>query len=196
MLLNFDCYPQHLGAIFKETYEDIRVRRLEAKKKKDKLTDITLKYALNGLSGNLQNEYCWCYDPYAVMKIRINGQLLLLMLTEQLIKLDCEIIQINTDGVFFKCKKDIYPKVQEKFEWWQNLTGLVLEEDRFKAFYQLAINDYFGVYENGKVKEKGCFITDVILGKGLTPKIIPKAVIKYFLEGIKPEEYIKSCTDI
>ena len=34
MLLNFDCYPQHLGAIFKETYEDIRVRRLEAKKKK------------------------------------------------------------------------------------------------------------------------------------------------------------------
>lgn len=196
MLLNFDCYPQHLGAIFKETYEDIRVRRLEAKKKKDKLTDITLKYALNGLSGNLQNEYSWCYDPYAVMKIRINGQLLLLMLTEQLIKLDCEIIQINTDGVFFKCKKDVYPKVQEQFEWWQNLTGLVLEEDRFKAFYQLAINDYFGVYENGKVKEKGCFITDVILGKGLTPKIIPKAVIKYFLEGIKPQDYIKSCTDI
>lgn len=196
MLLNFDCYPQHLGAIFKETYEDIRVRRLEAKKNKDKLTDITLKYALNGLSGNLQNEYSWCYDPYAVMKIRINGQLLLLMLTEQLIKLDCEIIQINTDGVFFKCKKDIYPEVQKKFEWWQNLTGLVLEEDRFKAFYQLAINDYFGVYENGKVKEKGCFITDVVLGKGLTPKIIPKAVIKYFLEGIKPEEYIKSCTDI
>lgn len=196
MLLNFDCYPQHLGAIFKETYEDIRVRRLEAKKKKDKLTDITLKYALNGLSGNLQNEYSWCYDPYAVMKIRINGQLLLLMLTEQLIKLNCEIIQINTDGVFFKCKKDIYPKVQEQFEWWQNLTGLVLEEDRFKAFYQLAINDYFGVYENGKVKEKGCFITDVILGKGLTPKIIPKAVIKYFLEGIKPQDYIKSCTDI
>ena len=196
MLLNFDCYPKHLGAIFKETYEDIRVRRLEAKKKKDKLTDITLKYALNGLSGNLQNEYSWCYDPYAVMKIRINGQLLLLMLTEQLIKLNCEIIQINTDGVFFKCKKDIYPKVKEKFEWWQNLTGLVLEEDRFKAFYQLAINDYFGVYENGKIKEKGCFITDVLLGKGLTPKIIPKAVIKYFLEDIKPQDYIKSCTDI
>lgn len=196
MLLNFDCYPKHLGAIFKETYEDIRLRRLAAKKAKDKLTDITLKYALNGLSGNLQNEYSWCYDPYAVMKIRINGQLLLLMLTEQLIKLGCEIIQINTDGVFFKCKKDIYPEVQKQFEWWQNLTGLVLEEDRFKAFYQLAINDYFGVYENGKVKEKGCFITDVLLGKGLTPKIIPKAVIKYFLEGIKPEEYIKSCTDI
>ena len=196
MLLNFDCYPKHLGAIFKETYEDIRVRRLAAKKAKNKLTDITLKYALNGLSGNLQNEYSWCYDPYAAMKIRINGQLLLLMLTEQLIKLGCEIIQINTDGVFFKCKKDIYPEVQKKFEWWQNLTGLVLEEDRFKAFYQLAINDYFGVYENGKIKEKGCFITDILLGKGLTPKVIPKAVIKYFLEGIRPDEYIKSCTDI
>lgn len=96
MLLNFDCYPKHLGAIFKETYDDIRKRRVEAKKKKDKLTDITLKFALNGLSGNLQNEYSWCYDPYAVLKIRINGQLLLLMYTEQLIKIGCEIIQINT----------------------------------------------------------------------------------------------------
>ena len=30
-----------------------------------------------------------------------------------------------------------------------------------------------------KIKEKGCFITSVIQGKGLTPKIIPKAVEKY-----------------
>ena len=35
MLLNFDCYPKHLGAIFKETYEDIRLRRLAAKKAKE-----------------------------------------------------------------------------------------------------------------------------------------------------------------
>ena len=196
MLLNFDFYPKHLGPEFKVTYEDIRMRRLAAKKAKDKLTDIALKYALNGLSGNLQNEYSWCYDPYAVMGIRINGQLLLLMLTEKLIQVGAQIIQINTDGVFFKCKKDIYPKIQTIFKDWQDLTGLVLEEDRFKAFYQLAINDYFGVYENGKIKEKGCFITDVLLGKGLTPKVIPKAVIKYFTEGIAPQDYIRNNKDI
>lgn len=196
MLLNFDFYPRHLGKEFKEVYADIRERRIKAKHEGNKVVDATLKLSLNGLSGNLQNEYSWCYDPKAVMGIRINGQLLLLMLTEKLLEQNCQIIQLNTDGVFFKCKKSQYPKVKEIFKEWQNLTGLVLEEDRFKVFYQLAINDYFGVFENGKIKEKGCFLTSVILGKGLTPKIIPKAVEKYFLEGIKPEEYIKSCTDI
>ena len=53
--------------------------------------------------------------------------------------------------------KKIYIQKYKEFEWWQNLTGLVLEEDRFKAFYQLAINDYFGVYENGKSKRKRVF---------------------------------------
>lgn len=196
MLLNFDFYPRHLGPEFKTVYAEIRERRLIAKRTGDKVTNETLKLALNGLSGNLQNEFSWCYDPQAVMGIRINGQLLLLMLTEKLLALGIKIIQINTDGVFFKCKKDIYPKIQEVFKEWQNLTGLELEEDRFKSFYQLAINDYFGVFENNKVKEKGCFITKVIRGKGLTPKIIPISVQKYFLEGIKPSEFIPNHKDI
>lgn len=196
MLLNFNFYPRHLGKEFKEVYADIRERRIKAKHAKDKVTDATLKLALNGLSGNLQNEYSWCYDPKAVMGIRINGQLLLLMLTEKLMALGITPIQLNTDGIFVKMPKSVYPEAMKICKEWEQLTGLVLEEDRFKAFYQLAVNDYFGVFENGKIKEKGCFITEVIQGKGLTPKIIPKAVEKYFLEGIKPEDFIKQHTDI
>lgn len=196
MLLNFDFYPRHLGKEFKEVYADIRERRIKAKHAKDKVTDATLKLALNGLSGNLQNEFSWCYDPKAVMGIRINGQLLLLMLTEKLMTLSITPIQLNTDGIFVKMPKSVYSEAMKICKEWENLTGLVLEEDRFKAFYQLAVNDYFGVFENNLIKEKGCFITSVIQGKGLTPKIIPKAVEKYFLEGIKPEEFIKQHTDI
>lgn len=196
MLLNFDFYPRHLGKEFKEVYANIRERRIKAKHAKDKVTDATLKLALNGLSGNLQNEFSWCYDPKAVMGIRINGQLLLLMLTEKLMTLGITPIQLNTDGIFVKMPKSVYSEAMKICKEWENLTGLVLEEDRFKAFYQLAVNDYFGVFENNLIKEKGCFITSVIQGKGLTPKIIPKAVEKYFLEGIKPEEFIKQHTDI
>lgn len=196
MLLNFDFYPRHLGKEFKEVYADIRERRIKAKHAKDKVTDATLKLALNGLSGNLQNEFSWCYDPKAVMGIRINGQLLLLMLTEKLMTLGITPIQLNTDGIFVKMPKSVYSEAMKICKEWENLTGLVLEEDRFKAFYQLAVNDYFGVFENNLIKEKGYFITSVIQGKGLTPKIIPKAVEKYFLEGIKPEEFIKQHTDI
>ena len=40
------------------------------------------------------------------------------------------------------------------------------------------------------------FITTVKLGKGLTPKIIPKAVINFFKNGVPVEETIKGCQDI
>lgn len=196
MLLNFNFYPKHLGKEFKIVYQEIKDKRIHAKRIGDKITNETLKLALNGLSGNLQNEFSWCYDPEAVMGIRINGQLLLLMLTEKLITIGAKPIQLNTDGIFCRIPKNKYDKAIKVCKEWESLTGLELEEDRFKSFYQLAINDYFGVFENGKIKEKGCFITSVKLGKGLTPKIIPKAVEKYFLEGIKPKDYIPTVTDI
>lgn len=196
MLLNFNFYPKHLGKEFKIVYQEIKDKRIHAKRIGDKITNETLKLALNGLSGNLQNEFSWCYDPEAVMGIRINGQLLLLMLTEKLITIGAKPIQLNTDGIFCRIPKNKYDKAIKVCKEWESLTGLELEEDRFKSFYQLAINDYFGVFENGKIKEKGCFITSVKLGKGLTPKIIPKAVEKYFLEGIKPKDYIPTITDI
>ena len=196
MLLNFNFYPKHLGKEFKEVYQEIKDKRIHAKRIGDKVTNETLKLALNGLSGNLQNEYSWCYDPEAVMGIRINGQLLLLMLTEKLIAIEAKPIQLNTDGIFCRIPKNRYDKAMQICKEWESLTGLELEEDRFKSFYQLAINDYFGVFENGKIKEKGCFITEVKLGKGLTPKIVPKAIEKYFLEGIKPKDYIPSNKDI
>lgn len=196
MLLNFNFYPRHLGKEFKEIYQEIKDRRLYAKKIGDTVTNETLKLALNGLSGNLQNEFSWCYDPKSVMGIRINGQLLLLMLTEKLIAIGAKPIQLNTDGIFCKIPKNNYELAKQICKEWESLTGLILEEDRFKSFYQLAINDYFGVFENGKIKEKGCFITKVKLGKGLSPKIIPKAVEKYFLEDIKPKDYIPTVTDI
>ena len=196
MLLNFNFYPKHLGKEFKEVYQEIKDKRIHAKRTGDKVTNETLKLALNGLSGNLQNEYSWCYDPEAVMGIRINGQLLLLMLTEKLIAIGAKPIQLNTDGIFCRIPKNKYDEAIQICKEWESLTGLELEEDRFKSFYQLAINDYFGVFENGKIKEKGCFITEVKLGKGLTPKIIPKAIKKYFLEGIKPKDYIPSNKDI
>ena len=196
MLLNFNFYPKHLGKEFKEVYQEIKDKRIHAKRIGDKVTNETLKLALNGLSGNLQNEFSWCYDPEAVMGIRINGQLLLLMLTEKLIAIGAKPIQLNTDGIFCRIPKNKYNEAIKICKEWESLTGLELEEDRFKSFYQLAINDYFGVFENNKIKEKGCFITSVKLGKGLTPKIIPKAVEKYFLEGIKPKDYIPTVTDI
>lgn len=196
MLIEYEFYPKHLGKEFLEVYKQIKDERIEAKHNGDKVKNETLKLALNGLSGNLQNEHNFCYSPFAVMQIRINGQLLLLMLAEKLTQNGCRIVQANTDGLFVLLKKDIYSKVNSICREWEQLTKLILEEDRFKAMYQYAINDYFAITEDNKVKEKGMFITTVKLGKGLTPKIIPKAVINFFKDGVSVEDTIKNCTDI
>lgn len=239
MLIEYGFYPKHLGPEFLEVYSQIRSERIEAKHNGDKIKDSTLKLALNGLSGNLQNEHNFCYSPFAVMQIRINGQLLLLMLAEKLVELGCRIVQANTDGLFVLLKKSVYDKVNIVCREWEQLTKLTLEEDRFEAMYQYTINDYIAVKEgyakkkhefrdftavmdpktgdhikygatNAKgetyrnmdeirkdyIKTKGMFITEVLLGKGLSPKIIPEAIIKYFVDEIPVEDTIKGCTDI
>lgn len=203
MLIQHKFYPKHLGPEFLEVYSKIREERIEAKHNGNKVKNETLKLALNGLSGNLQNEHNFCYSPFAVMQIRVNGQLLLLMLAEKLVEIGCKIIQANTDGLFLICKKNKYEEYQKVCKEWEKLTKLELEEDRFEAMYQYAINDYIAVkegYHKTKdkklIKTKGMFITEVLLGKGLSPKIIPEAIINYFVDNIPVEETIKNCRDI
>lgn len=227
MLIEYKFYPKHLGPEFLEVYSQIKNERIEAKHAGDKVKNETLKLALNGLSGNLQNEHNFCYSPFAVMQIRINGQLLLLMLAESLTDIGCRIVQANTDGLFILLKKDYYSKVQEICRSWEQQTRLVLEEDRFEAMYQYAINDYIAVskgYQEMKklfktnpekalnkkgkpyvsldaikddyIKEKGMFITKVLLGKGMSPKIIPEAIRDYFVDNIPVRDTIYNCKDI
>lgn len=227
MIIEYKFYPKHLGPEFLEVYNQVKDERIEAKHNGVKTKDKTLKLALNGLSGNLQNEHNFCYSPEAVMKIRVNGQLLLLMLAERLSDIGCRIVQANTDGLFVLLKKNLYERLQSVCKEWEQQTKLTLEEDRFEAMYQYAINDYIAVKEgyqtmkklfetepekalNKKkkpytsldmikedyIKEKGMFITKVLLGKGMSAKIIPEAIRNYFVDGIPVKDTIYNCKDI
>lgn len=203
LIIEYGFYPPHLGKEFLEVYKGIKDERIEAKHNGNKLKNLTLKLSINGLSGNLQSEFSWCYSPKTVMRIRINGQLLLLMLAEKLISIGCQIIQANTDGLFVLRKKKDEQKFKDACKWWENLTKLELEEDRFERFYQFAINDYLGVLEGYKdsknpklLKKKGLFIDSITLGKGMQPMIIPKAINANLVDNIPVEETIRNCKDI
>ena len=107
------------------------------------------------------------------------------------------------DGLFVLLKKDRYKSISNICREWEQLTHLTLEEDRFEAMYQYAINDYIAIkegYSQSKdpklIKTKGMFITEVKLGKGLTPKIIPEALVRYFADGIPVQDTIYNCKDI
>ena len=201
LIISYGLVPPHLGKEFLDIYAQIRTDRLQAKRNKEKVKNETLKLALNGATGNYQNEHSWLYSPFTVMQIRMNGQLLLLMLAERLMKIGARIIQINTDGILYTIPKDA--DYQSVLSQWEKETKLSLETDEFEAFYQYAINDYLGIlkgYNDTKdkslLKMKGLFIDKVSLGKGMQPMIIPKAINAYFADGIPVEETIKNSKDI
>ena len=203
LIIQYNFYPPHLGKEFLEVYTQIKNERIEAKHNGNKLKDKTLKLSINGLSGNLQSSYSWVYSPETVMKIRINGQLLLLMLAEKLLKIGCKILQINTDGIFVLRKKKDEELFKNACKEWEELTKLELEEDRFERFYQYAVNDYLAIkegYSESKNKEllkkKGLFIDKVTLGKGMQAMIIPKAINNYLSDGIPVEDTILASRDI
>lgn len=201
LIISYGLVPPHLGKEFLDIYAQVREERLYAKRNKQKVKNQTLKLALNGATGNYQNEHSWLYSPETVMKIRMNGQLLLLMLAEKLIALNARIIQVNTDGILYTIPKDA--PYQEALKQWEEETKLTLETEEFEAFYQYAVNDYLAVgkgYNTTKdkslLKMKGLFIDKVSLGKGMQPMIIPKAINAYFADGIPIEQTIKNSRDI
>lgn len=72
MIIEHQFYPPHLGKEFLEVYSQIKKERIEAKHNGNKVKNETLKLALNGLSGNLQNEHNFCYSPFTVMQINFS----------------------------------------------------------------------------------------------------------------------------
>lgn len=202
-IVRYGWFPRHLGKAGLAVYTQIYHERIQAKHSGQKQKNLALKLTLNSVTGKMQQETSWMYDPFSVFKIRINGQLILLMLADLLLQHSCEIVQVNTDGVMFIAKKAYKDAIMESVAKLEQLTKLSFEADSYEAFYQFAVNDYFGVVDgfsqsrNPKlIEKKGMFITEPVLGKGLAPTIIPEAVINYFVFNIPVEDTIRNCDDI
>ena len=106
LIISYNLVPKHLGKEFLSIYGQVREDRLYAKRHHQDIKNTTYKLALNGATGNYQNQYSWLYDPVAVLKIRINGQLLLLKLAEMLIEVGANLKQLNTDGILYLIDKN------------------------------------------------------------------------------------------
>ena len=196
-------YPKHLGIEFVGIYKNIRDERVEAKKNKNSFLADAFKYAINGLSGNLQSQYSWTYDPELVVKLRINCQLMILMLIEKFDLLGAKIVQSNTDGILIKIKKSLLPEIEKVKDEWCKLTKLSMSKEEFERFYQYDVNNYIGVKKGFTetkdpelIKKKGFFADETNPGKGMSPKVIAKSLINYFVYNISPEETLKEDKDI
>jgi len=116
------------------------------------------KLGLNGGYGKSNDKFSPFLDPQYTMQITINGQLLLCMLAEQLVKVPgLRMIQLNTDGLSYLCPKQYVDHCMKVSEWWEQLTSLELEHVKYSKMAIRDVNNYLAVTTDGKVKRIGAY---------------------------------------
>ena len=206
--LVFGFYPEHLGKEFLEVYGDniVKVRLAEkAKPKKEQNKAIVdgYKEAANVPYGKSNEENSFLYDPLYTMKTTIASQLVLSMLCERLSDIpDSQMLMSNTDGceiLIPRIYEDLYNQTCKQ---WEEETKLVLEFADYRKMWIKDINNYGCVTFDNKVKNKGAFEVDKVIGgepayhKDNSFRIVPLALEKYFNEGISIEDTIINHTNI
>ena len=185
-------YPEHLGKPFCKIYKDV----FETRKSYAKGTpeNGVMKLALNGVYGDSNNQYSPFFDPAYTMAITINGQLSLCMLAERFMTIpECQIIQVNTDGVTVKIPRKYVDLYYQLADEWQSVVKLKLEYAIYKAMYIRDVNNYIALYENGKLKNKGAYeYKDLAWHKNHSSLVIPMAAEHELLGRGKAEEFIRS----
>lgn len=190
--------PAHLPKEeFCNLYEWFFEERKKIPKKDPK--NYVYKIILNSTYGLSNDENSFLYDPEFTMRITINGQLSLTMLYEMI----CEEIpnalplMQNTDGLETMIPKQYEDKYMEICRRWEKITNLQLEHDKYSKIILGDVNNYIAITEDGKSKCKGRFeFANLAMHKNKSFLVIPKAIHAYFVDGIKPEDFIKSNTNI
>jgi len=194
-------YPAHLGTQFCDAYLSVYETRKQYNKKTHPMENGAFKLALNGAYGGSNNKYSPFYDPFYTMSITINGQLLLCMLVEQLIKIPgLSMVQANTDGVTFYCPHEYLDHSRAICKWWEGLTCLELEEVLYDSMFIRDVNSYMAVYQGGGVKRIGCYAyetaeekpgtREVPYNKDWSALVIPKAAEAALVHGKDIREFI------
>jgi len=144
--INNKFYPEHMGEKFCTVYENLFEER--KRHKKGTAENAAYKLALNGTFGASNSEFSPFYDPKFTMEITINGQLLLSMLVEKIASVDTvQLLNVNTDGLCYKVRRDMLPEVDKVCREWENLTKLELETEYYSRMYIESVNSYILSYE-------------------------------------------------
>jgi len=188
-------FPEHLSEKFCDIYEDMFNQRRSFDKKSNESK--MLKLALNGTYGDSNNVYSPFYDPKFTMAITVNGQLMLCMLVEQLIKTPhLRMININTDGVGFVYPRKYKSHVDSVCQWWQDVTMLNLETEEYSKFFQRDCNNYIGVAcGDASPKRKGAYEYNTLWHQDPSAQVVARAAEAALVRGESVREFITNHRD-
>lgn len=156
------------------------------------------KLSANSVYGKSNDKHSFLYDPMYTLKTTLNGQLMLTMLSEDLVLglKNITILQINTDGITIKIPRDLLQPYYDICVNWEKNTHLTLEYVEYDKMIIADVNNYMAITTKGKIKYKGRFEIDKDYHKDNSFKIIPIALSEYFVNGTPIEETIKNHTNI
>ena len=185
--------PEHMSDEFTNVYKSIKQERTQIPKSDPR--NGALKLALNSVYGKTNSHYSPFYDPQYTMKTTINGQLLLCMLAEKL-NVISKIIQVNTDGLTIHIKRSLLDQAKQICADWEAMTKLDLEYANYSRMYIRDVNNYIAVYDDGKMKRKGCYeYENLDYNKNHSNLISKKAAVSHILHGTDIKDYILNHTD-
>lgn len=185
--------PAHLNeGVFCKLVTWLKDTRVAAKHSKEDYIDgipkdilaQALKIVINSIYGKLGAEFGDLYDRLAVLKVTINGQLMVMMLCERLELAGIEVMSANTDGIVVKLhkkNKEIFDEITTK---WLEETKLEADSEEYLSYINRDINNYCIQEINGKISYKGALHPKMYandLSKGYDMPIVAQAVVNYFL---------------
>lgn len=197
-------YAAHLGVEFCDAYEGVYKTRKSYPK--SSAENQAYKEALNANYGNSNNDHSVFLDPQYTMSITVNGQLLLCVFVDQLLKVPgLEIIQVNTDGVTYYCPREHIAHTQQLQRWWERKTLLELEEVPYSKMCVRDVNSYLAVTEKGKIKRIGAYAyermdenpgtREIPYGKDPSQIVVAKAAEAALVHGKDIREFIMNHAD-
>lgn len=187
-------YPEHLTRRFCSIYAEMKKDRVSYPKGTPE--NAMLKLALNGVYGDSNNRFSCFYDPQYTMTITINGQLMLCMLAEMhLTVAGLRIIQINTDGITVKVPRNMVDRVEALNKEWESITGLELERADYEKMFIRDVNNYIGLYTDGKLKRKGKYEYERAWHQDQSALVVQKAVEDHLVNGTSIEKFIREHDD-
>jgi len=187
-------YPAHLGKEFCTIYKSLFEQRKGYPKKSSE--SAMLKLALNGVYGDSNNQFSVFYDPLFTMSITLNGQLLLCLLAENLMKIPgLSIVQINTDGVTVRVPKAQKMSLDMVRADWEQRTGLTLEEAVYRVMFIRDVNNYLAQYTSGAVKRKGAYEWGALWHQDASALVVRKVAENVLLEGVPIRETVEQWPD-
>lgn len=174
----------------KEEFQNMYNERFRLKSEGDPKEEI-FKLVLNTTYGCMGYKFNNLYDPRMRNNVCVTGQLLLLDLLESFDSVsNIKLIQTNTDGILLKYRTNQQlEEIKSIVDEWSHRTRLNVGYDKYNKIIQKDVNNYIALGEEDEFV--GGYIKDLHELDNDLP-VINKAIRAYFMEGIKPSEYINS----